>query len=281
MGNYYYLIAGLPDIALADAQPGFSIAELKEQCEETLSALDKKLLFYFYLHIDCLNLVRLIEHPDAEVDTLGNYTPEQYLDLITSAREMNFNVHRFPSFMSEFVRDHVYKQGKEGYFPKDELMYQFYRHAIRTCPNKMIREWYKLNLDITNILTAMLARKQGWNVSDFIKGEGVVQDMIRENKTKDFDLSLQYDYIQDLMRIVDEEDPVQKEKMIDALKWVWLDEKTFFEPFSIEAVFAYCCKLEMQFRWARLDVEQGKETFRQIIENLRGEARVPEEFIQK
>ena len=30
-----------------------------------------------------------------------------------------------------------------------------------------------------------------------------------------------------------------------------------------------------------LDVEQGKETFRQIIENLRGEARVPDEFVAK
>ena len=55
----------------------------------------------------------------------------------------------------------------------------------------------------------------------------------------------------------------------------------FFNPFSIDAVFAYHCKLEMQYRWARLDVETGKETFRQIIENLRSQARVPEEFIQK
>ena len=137
-----------------------------------------------------------------------------------------------------------------------------------------------LTLDINNILTAMIARKQGWNLTDFVKGTGEVQDMIRENKTKDFDLSLEYDFVKDLMKIVDEDDPVKKEKMIDALKWLWLDDQTFFEPFSIESVFAYLCKLEMQYRWAKLDVEQGKETFKQIIENLRGEARVPEEFVR-
>ena len=102
--------------------------------------------------------------------------------------------------------------------------------------------------------------------------------MIRENKTKDFDLSHEYDYVKQLMSIADENDPVRKEKMIDAFKWQWLDENTFFEPFSIESVFAYFCKLEMQYRWAKLDVETGKETFKQIIENLRGEARVPDEF---
>ena len=38
------------------------------------------------------------------------------------------------------------------------------------------------------------------------------------------------------------------------------------------------CKLEMQYRWANLDVEKGKESFEQIIENLRGEARVPDAY---
>lgn len=279
MGNYYYIVAGLPDIELTDSQPGFSFQELREQCDEGLSDSDHKLLAdYFYLEQDCLNLVKLMKNPQAEVNLWGNYTMEQYEDLMTSAREMNFNVHRFPAFMSDFAREYAYNKDVKGYFPEDELLYHYMKFAIRTCPNKMIRQWYQLNLNITNILTAMLARKQGWNVSDFIKGDGPVQEMIRENKTKDFELGNELDYVKDLMRIVDEKDPVQKEKMIDALKWVWLDEATFMEPFSIEAIFAYLCKLAMQHRWAKLDVESGKETFKQIIENLRGEARVPSEF---
>jgi hypothetical protein len=105
--------------------------------------------------------------------------------------------------------------------------------------------------------------------------------MLRTNDSKDFDLINEYDYVVELMKIVEETDPVQKEKKIDVFKWQWLDERTFFDIFSIEAVFAYYCKLEMLERWENLDVEQGKETFRQIIEQLRGEAKVPEEFIRK
>jgi hypothetical protein len=86
------------------------------------------------------------------------------------------------------------------------------------------------------------------------------------------------DYMKELIQIADQDDPVKKEKMIDALKWLWLDDNTFFEPFGIESVFAYMCKLEMQYRWANLDVEKGKESFEQIIENLRGEARVPDAY---
>lgn len=278
MANYYCMIAGLPDIDLKDTKPGLSIEQMREQCEEVLTPGDRKLLFYFFLHFDCVNLVKLLKNPEAEIDQWGNFSLEQLRDLITSATELNFNVHRYPAFMSIFAREYAFNKDKAGYFPEDEMAYQFLDYAIKTCPNRMMRRWYKLNLDITNILTAMLARSQGWSVGDFIKGEGEVQEMIRENKTKDFNLGLEFDYIPQLMKIVDEKDPVRKEKMIDAFKWIWLDERTFFEPFDMAAVFAYLCKLEMQERWAKLDVEQGKETFQKIIDDLRSEAQVPEEF---
>ena len=279
MANYYCMIAGLPDIDLQDANPGQDLENMREQCEEQLTFYDRKLLFYFFLHFDCINLVKLLKNPEADIDQWGNFSLDQLRDLITSATELNFNVHRYPAFMSIFAREYAFNKDKEGYFPEDEMAYQFLDYAIRTCPNRMMRRWYKLNLDITNILTAMLARAQGWSVGDFIKGEGEVQEIIRENKTKDFNLGTELDYIPQLMKIVEEEDPVRKEKMIDAFKWRWLDERTFFEPFSMEAVFAYLCKLEMQQRWAKLDVEQGKETFRKIIDELRSEAQVPEEFV--
>lgn len=279
MANYYCMIAGLPDIDLQDTKPGLTIEDMREQCDEVLTKPDKKLLFYFFLRFDCINLVRLLKDPEASIDQWGNFSLDQLRDLITSATELNFNVHRYPAFMSVFAREYAFNKDKAGYFPEDEMAFQFLDYAIKTCPNRMMRRWYKLNLDITNILTAMLARSQGWSIGDFIKGEGEVQDMIRENKTKDFNLGLEYDYIPQLMKIVDEQDPVRKEKMIDAFKWVWLDERTFFEPFSMEAVFAYLCKLQMQQRWAKLDPERGKETFQKIIDDLRGEAKVPEEFL--
>lgn len=282
-------MAGLPDISIEDTKRRVSMQEMREELDAVLSDKDKKVLYYFFLKNDCMNLVKLLKNPDlakgsledAGLDGNGNFSMDQYVDLMTSAKEMNFNVHRYPAFMSEFARDFAYNQGREGYFAEDDMLFKFYQYAIETCPNKMVRQWFKLNLDITNILTAFLARRNGWNVADYIQGEDEVTEMILTNNTKDFNLTAEYDYVADLMKIVECEDPVEKEKCMDAFKWVWLEEKTFFEIFSIEAVFAYLCKLDMLARWDKLDVETGKETFRQIIENLRGEARVPEEFVAK
>ncbi len=274
-------MAGLPDISLDDNKASVSMAELKEEMDGVLSAADKKIISYFFLQKDCLNIIELLKDRNSKVAENGNMTMEQYVDLFTSATEMNFNVHRYPAFLSEFVRSYAYNKDKAGYFAKDDMLYQFYKYAIDTCPSKMVRAWYQLNLDVTNILTAMLARKNGWNVSDFIQGENEVTEMILTHNTKDFDLMHEYDYVAELMKIVDCEDPVEKEKKIDAFKWLWLDECTFFEPFSIDAVFAYLCKLDMLARWECLDVEQGQKAFRQIIENLRGAAKVPDEFVRK
>ena len=273
-------MAGLPDLKLDDTKFEVSIPDLREELDGILSSLDKKVLFYFFLKNDCSNLVKLLKDPTAEVDDHGNYSLEQYTDLLTSAREMNFNVHRYPAFMSMFARDYSYNKDKAGFYAEDEMMYQYLRFAMK-CPNKMIRQWYSMQLDINNILTAMIARQNGWKIAEFIQGSNEVTEMILTNKTKDFDLSNELDYVKELMKIVEEPDPVQKERRIDAFKWVWLDEKTFLEPFSIESVFAYLCKLEMLHRWEVLDPEKGKETFRRIIDDLRGEAKVPDEFKAK
>lgn len=277
MGHYYCLMAGLPDLSLDDSKAAPSILELKESMGGQLSKSDKELLYVFFLQYDCRNLVKLLKDPEAETDPRGNYTMEQYVDLMTSAREMNFNVHRYPSFMSKFARDYTYNKDSENYFPSDVMMLEYYRYAMRVS-NKMMSEWYELNLNIGNILTALIARKNGWNVADYIMGDGELCEMIRNNNARDFGLSNEFDYVNDLMKIVDCEDPVEKEKRIDAFKWMWLEEQTFMDPFSIEALFAYIAKLEMMERWALLDVETGRETFRQIIDNLRSEARVPDEF---
>lgn len=277
MGNYYCMMAGLPDITL-DSKVEIGIPDLREEIEANFSERDMKLIFYFFLENDCKNLVKLLKNPEAEIDPDANFSLEQQQDLITSAREINFNVHRYPAFMSIFARNYIYNnKDVEGYYPEDEMQLAFYEYAMK-CPNKMISNWYKLNLNINNILTAMIARKNGWDVADFIKGDNEVTEMIRTCTSKDFDLGYEIDYMKELTQIVDCEDPVEKEKKIDAFKWIWLEEQTFFDVFSVEAVFAYLCKLNMLKRWEKLDVEQGQATFRQIIEDLRGEAKVPEEF---
>ena len=278
MSNYYCLIAGLPDVKLSDASPRHTIVQLKEELADILESQDARLLERYFLRFDCENMAALLANPESEVDARGNYSSEQLAELIEEARAQDGAVKGYPAFLADFVRDYDSRAGNNKWFARDAVMLAYYDYA-RKCPNAMMAEWYGLNFNILNILTALIARKQGWTLEDYVQGDGeVVEAILKQTNQPDFGLGTELDYMKDLMQAADTSDPVEKERQIDALRWNWLEEKTFFEPFDITALFAYIVRTEILERWAILDPEQGRERFTQIIENLRGQAKVPEEF---
>ena len=287
MSKYYCFVTGLPAMRLADAQPPKTVLQLKEELATTLTAGDARRMEAYFMRFDCENVVALLEDGDSPAfDPRGNYSREELEEMVCSARESERNDKRWPAFVQDFVRkvngqgSTVNGQGSTA-FAKDILMATYYAWAA-TSRDGMMAEWYALNMNILNILTALIARRQGWNIAYYIQGDNAVTESILKNQgSQDFGLGTEYDYVRELMVAAEAEDPVEKERLIDALKWHWLEEHTFFEPFDLDAVFSYVARTELLERWARLDVEQGKERFTQIIENLRGEAKVPEEYIRK
>ena len=86
------------------------------------------------------------------------------------------------------------------------------------------------------------------------------------------------EYFEQLVRINDTVDLVEREKKIDLLKWNWMEDNTFFNYFTIEKIFVFLMKLEMIERWVSLDKEKGNELFRQLIDQLKDEVQIPQEF---
>ena len=281
MANYYCLMAGLPTVKLTDAQPQHTLLQLKEELADILEPEDARLLERYFLRFDCENLVARLASADAEMDGRGNFNAEDIDRLIEEARATDGTVKGFPAFMADFIREYDARANEAKWFAKDAALLAYYNYA-RKCPNTMMAEWYELNFNILNLLTALIARRQGWSLTDYVQGDGsVVEAILKQANLPDFGLSTELDYVKDLVQTAETSDPVEKERLIDALRWNWLEEKTFFEPFDITALFAYVVRSEILERWAQLDPELGRERFTQIIENLRGEARVPEEFIRK
>lgn len=273
-------MSGLPLLQLDDTENVVTLAEVKELLddEQDLSSKDKKLLSMFFLEGDCRNLLDILKKSNGELTYIGNYTREELVEMIDDAREEFFDDDpRFPSFFAEFIREYDARKDDAGYFPDDALMYRYWEY-VKGAKSSIVSAWAELNLNISNILTALIARQQGWNISNYVMGENDVNDSLLVSKSKDFDLGREYDYVASLMQIVDCDDPVEKERKIDALKWIWLDDVTFMDGFSIDAVYAYLCKVKMLERWRLLDPQIGRERFETIIENLRSEAKVPDEF---
>ena len=71
MSKYYYLISGLPNIALDDSKLAYSVCEFRTEIEDMLSSKDKKLIDLFYLKYDNINLLAHAKRPDSDPDQRG------------------------------------------------------------------------------------------------------------------------------------------------------------------------------------------------------------------
>ena len=278
MTNYYCLVTGLPELSLEDGKLSYTVANFKTDIYPILSKSDKKLVDLFYLQFDNRNLLTLLKDMEASVDSsLGNYSADDLLSVISSIKGKTASDKKFPSFFHEFVALYLNTPVEERLGMEDKLYGYYYDYAMK-CGNSFVSAWFELNLNVNNILAAMAARKYKMEVAKVPVGSNWVADSLRKSNARDFGLADELEYFDQLVRINDTIDLVDREKKIDLMKWNWMEENTFFNYFTIEKIFVFLMKLEMIERWISFDKEKGNEMFRQLIGQLKNEVQIPQEF---
>ena len=277
MSAYYYLVAGLPDISLEDGKLSYTISDFRAESYGDLSAKDQALIDLFYLKYDHADLLSLLKDKDAVTQGKGNFSSEDLLQLIVSVKEGEKPDAKFPSYLYDFIAQYLALPADELYKAENLLASAYYAYAMKS-KNPFIASWFEFNLNINNILAAFAARKYKMNVAEVIVGDTDVCEMLRTSNARDFGLSETLDYFEPLQRLVETDDLVEREKKVDQLKWKWLEDASFFHYFTVERLFVFLLQLEMIERWVLLDKEKGSELFRQMIQNLKDEVQIPEEF---
>lgn len=277
MSAYYYLVAGLPDISLEDGKLSYAISDFRAESYGDLSAKDQALIDLFYLKYDHADLLSLLKDKDAVTQGKGNFSSEDLLQLIASVKEGEKPDAKFPSYLYDFIAQYLALPADELYKAENLLASAYYAYAMKS-KNPFIASWFEFNLNINNILAAFAARKYKMNVAEVIVGDTDVCEMLRTSNARDFGLSETLDYFEPLQRLVETDDLVEREKKVDQLKWKWLEDASFFHYFTIERLFVFLLQLEVIERWVLLDKEKGSELFRQMIQSLKDEVQIPEEF---
>lgn len=277
MSAYYYLVAGLPDISLEDGKLSYTISDFRAESYGDLSAKDQALIDLFYLKYDHADLLSLLKDKDTVTQGKGNFSSEDLLQLIASVKEGEKPDAKFPSYLYDFIAQYLALPADELYKAENLLASAYYAYAMKS-KNPFIASWFEFNLNINNILAAFAARKYKMNVAEVIVGDTDVCEMLRTSNARDFGLSETLDYFEPLQRLVETDDLVEREKKVDQLKWKWLEDASFFHYFTVERLFVFLLQLEMIERWVLLDKEKGSELFRQMIQNLKDEVQIPEEF---
>lgn len=278
MSKYYYLVAGLPELTLEDSKLSYTVADFKTELYPALSDKDKKLIDLFYLKFDNANVLKLLKDKDAAIDPRGVYSAEElaeYISLLKDGDEMPDSV--FPSYLSTFIFEYFNTPAEDDFLHEDRLAALYYAYAMK-CKNKFVSSWFEFNLTMNNVLVALTARKFKLDVAPLIVGDTEVSEALRTSGARDFGLTGEVDVLDQLVKISETEELVEREKKIDQLRWNWMEEATFFDYFTIERLFVFLLQLEMIERWISLDKEKGSQLFRSIIATLKDEVQIPAEF---
>lgn len=278
MNKYYYLVAGLPELALEDSKLSYTVADFKTEIYPSLSSSDQKLIDLFYLKFDNANVLKLLEDKEAGIDKRGNFSQDELNEYIAVIKEGGtVNSKEFPDYLSAFVTDYFTAPAESEGLMEDHLAALYYDYAMKS-ENKFISSWFEFNLTINNILLAFTARKYKWDVAQNIVGNTEVCEALRTSGARDFGLSGEVDFFDQLVKINETSELVEREKKLDSLRWNWMEEVTFFDYFTIERLFVFLLQLEMIERWISLDKEKGNQLFRSIIDSLKNEVQIPAEF---
>lgn len=275
--NYYCLVAGLPDLHIDDVKGVKSFIELRYDLLEQLTSADGALLNLLYAQYDNNNLLLYLQNKEAQLDDKALLTRDDWAELIALMREYEHpNDSRLLPYVKQFYN--TYNDEKfvgEHMLREDYLSILYYSYGMQ-CKNEFLRKWFAFNLDLRNVLTAIACRKHGFDQRSKVLGDTEIANTIRMSNARDFGLTGVFDQLEVLMRIAEEPNLLEREKKIDALKWEWLEENSFFNYFGVEKVLMYVLKVQMVERWKTLSIEKGAQIFRQILADLKSEVKFEE-----
>lgn len=270
--NYYFLVAGLPDLTIDQGKLQFGSVEFREYLKEQLHPKDYALIEWLFLPRDNQNLLRLLNKEDFNWDNSAIFTRDEI--------ETAFTEEPLPlkKYIHQFIKS--YKSETRlmpEMTPENELTTLYYTEAFEN-NNKFFKQWLSFELDLKNVLIYASAQKYNMPYEHELMGTSILANALRHKTGRDTGEASEWPYFERAMQIGDNGDIASREKAIDQLRWSFLDELNTFNYFSIEVIISYMVKLMIVERWLKLDPKTGEELFRRLLGNLQSSYEFPNEF---
>lgn len=181
----------------------------------------------------------------------------------------------YPQYMIDFIREYLRDEASERppeFFYEDILQALYFEHVQKE-GNEFVRTWTALERNVSLVLAAITVKRFDLDAKKLIIGESELVKLLRSGNWGDVSYLEESDVVNAITQISEEQNLSTKERKIDDFKWTFLDNLTFSDTFSINAMMAYFLKLTIIGRWSKLDKAQGEQTFREIVQELNKEGR--------
>jgi len=256
--EYYYLVAGLPDLVQGSLKKGVQFADILEEVRNELEEDDRDILAALQYRYDCDNILAILAKSD-DFDARGFYTRSELEDEVASPEKL-------PQFMISFLE--ARKEGKEifpGLGEKEQLLAGYFQNGLNS-ENEFIREWTSFELDLGNFIAGKTARALDLPVAKSVIPLNDTATRIAKSTAADFGLSSQFGWLDTL--VADFGEPTKLEQVLDTIRWEKAEEISEGSYFTVEAVLAFTIKLSSAARWMALDPEHGEEKIKALLQSM-------------
>jgi len=269
--NYYFLVAGLPDVTIEQGKLQYGTAEFREELKAGLAKTDYSYLQLLFLTEDNNNLLTLLLKENRPLSHEGVYEPEFLSEELKEPLQLK-------PYMLQFIESFRAETRLYPNLSYENELATFWFEELLATKNDFLREWFTFELNLKNVLLVLAARKNGLPYERQVIGNNTIAEIIRKSNARDLGISAEWPWIEKVLQIVDTEDILLREKAIDLLRWNYLDELNTFNYFTVEVLMAYYIKLGIIERWLRLDQSTGEEMFRRLLGELKHSYEFPNEF---
>jgi hypothetical protein len=277
--NYYYLVAGLPDIVLDGGKKALSVAQFVAETAPLVHPDDASLFELLRYAVDNGNLLAILEKREEDFDERGVFAKDELLEQVKVPDGL-------PRYMQAYVEAHA--EGRAVFAdcsPENQLTWLFYDEMC-SHGNEFVRRWFTFERDLRNVSAAIncrhaaaqdQSREAAFTLQRAIIGRNDVAETILKSNAPDFSLSSQLPWVERLLGL-SRDNLVAYEKNVDTLRWDTLNDLTTFAYFQIETLLAFTIKLGMVERWQGLDEAEGTKRFERLVEELTSGFHLKEEL---
>lgn len=266
--QYFYTISGLPSLSLVQAHLPFSAKDFLDELKNQINSRDFQLSCMLYYGRDNHNLLNILLNRSSKIHPDGCYTVQQ----LKKGIEGNFLL---PGYMHDFIS--LFRENRNRFTEPEweaKLTTAYFREALRS-RNKFLNQWMEFELNLKNLLLVMSNRKHPLPFPEIIIEANEMAELMKENPDADFSTQTSIDFMSQSIKITEMENVIEREKKIDALRWKKLEEMTFFNYFTVEAILSFIIKLMILERWTMLKKEDGKDLLPSILFALTEKVRMP------
>ena len=268
MVESYYIVSSLPEIEW-DSDIPFTTAMFLADNESALEQFRKNIndiiMFNDLYNLESFLRVKIAEYitgviqskeaKKAELREPCLLDKESMMELIESPED-------FPDFVIDYLQENY---DIEARYRNIESLYIAYFEYLRQNESLFLQDYGDFESKLRTVIAAIRIRKMGLKLDEKISGhEEIKQHILSNLNVPDFDLKALFPEIEYLLDIFEEE-PMTREKGIDKIRYDYLNQMTFENPFMEKTVYSFIIRLMILERWENADEIRGREIISSIV----------------